>query len=143
MGYGWRSAAIDFACPPIAQSRIAHADAACLSSHAHRPSHATEAMARCVHPQGKARTMKANYAILQHQVSNYKKEVGMSAKYAWARGDGTGNDESDWATLVKMNEGLESIIRESSFNDNFMSALGAADFKKTALEPWWNQNTPT
>ena len=85
-------------------------------------------------PKAKAKTMRGNMAILKHQLVTYQKEVSTLDKYAWARGDGTGKDKSDWGVLMTLGANLDDKVNANTFNDAYMNTCDVVEFKKTSME---------
>ena len=85
--------------------------------------------------EAKTRVMRSSYAVLLHTVDRFHREVELDEEKEWvfAKGDGSGTDESDYAQLKTLYTTLKEVVPDNSFHAALIYCLDFNIFKKTKL----------
>ena len=85
--------------------------------------------------EAKTNIMKSSYTQAIHQAAHFLSDVQKDTEKEWAfaMGDRSGKDDSDYATLLRCVETLKGCESESNFNKELILAWDFNGFKKAKL----------
>ena len=83
----------------------------------------------------KAKIMKSWYTAVHHQSSKFLQDVELDAEKEWAfaKGDKSGTDDSDYAALLQCIAKFRSVETDTAFNSQLILAFDFSSFKKAKL----------